>query len=303
MLNPKILFLSSSNFGAQVLQNLDGVNAEIILVTASDKSKGRGLNLEANAAKKMAIQLSHFERSEKAYKKIQIIEVANRQDVVEVLNKIDYGLALIAGFSFIIPAEVLNAPKNNLRHLVLHPSLLPDLRGASPIQTALLKGYQQTGICLFKIEAAVDSGEIIVCKKLAIDSGDNYQTLEKKMALAGAKIFQENYLAYLKGEVESKPQKGKVSFTKQIEKTDGLFDFKKDSVREIYNKFRAYYVWPGIYFEWNNKKIKITDLMSENDKLLIKKVLPEGKKEMDFKSFINGYHFPLDFGDKITYPD
>ena len=291
----RILFLSSSNFGAQVLQNLANLKTEIILVTSSDKSKGRGLKVAANSAKIVAQNLG-----------LKVIEVNDKTEVAKILQKKDYDLALIAGFSYIIPSDVLNSHKTSLKHLVLHPSLLPALRGASPIQFALLKGYKETGICLFKIEASVDSGDVIVCQKLAIDPNDNYQTLEIKLAMVGAEIFQKNYLAYLKGGIKAKSQKGKVSFTKQIEKIDGRINFKMSTAREIYNKFRAYYVWPGIYFELvtpsSIKKIKITDLAITGGKLEIKKVVPEGKKEMDFKAFLNGYCFPLDLTDKIRYP-
>ncbi|MDD3773786.1 MAG: methionyl-tRNA formyltransferase [Patescibacteria group bacterium] len=295
MTKPKLLFLSSSNFGAQVLQDLADLKADILLVTSEDKSKGRGLNLQPNSAKKIAQDLG-----------LEVVEVANKTEVAQILKQKDYDLALIAGFSYIIQADVLFAPKTKLKHLVLHPSLLPDLRGASPIQYALLKGYKKTGICLFEIEASVDSGDVIACENLAIDKNDNYKTLEIKLARQSAKLFKENYSDYLAGKIESKPQKGKVSFTKQIEKTDGRVNFKKETAREIFNKFRAFYIWPGIYFELNYpssiKTIKITDLALKNKKLLIKKVLPEGKKEMDFQSFLNGYNFPLDLQNKIIYP-
>lgn len=291
----KILFLSSSNFGAEVLQNLAALKAEIILVTAPDKSKGRGLDLSSNSAKKMAQRLG-----------LRIKEVVNKKGLIKILKKTYYDLVLVAGFSYIIPADCLISPKTGLKHLVLHPSLLPDLRGASPIQYALLKNYKKTGICLFEIETSVDSGDLIVCEKLDIESGDNYQTLEKKLAKLSAKIFRENYQKYLNGKLKGRPQKGKVSFTKKIEKSDGKINFKKDTMRQIYNKFRAFKVWPGIYFELKYprsiKTIKITDLAFKDNKLLIKKVIPEGKKEMDFKSFLNGYHFPLDLRDKIIYP-
>ena len=292
----RLLFLSSSNFGAQVLEAL-GKDwcRKVTLVTAPDKSQGRGLQKAGNPAKIVAQEFG-----------LKIIEVRNKSEVSAILKKEDYALAIVAGFSFIIPADSLISPKTGLKHLVLHPSLLPSLRGASPIQTALFKGLKKTGLCLFAIESSVDSGRVLVCEKLEIDQRDNYQTLEKKLAKLGAQLLKDNLIHYLFSKIKLTEQKGQPSFTKQIEKTDGKINFRINTARQIYNKFRAFYVWPGIYFELNTpssiKKIKITDLDLTRGKLKINKVVPEGKKEMDFKAFLNGYRFPLDFKNKIIYP-
>lgn len=297
----KILFLSSSNFGALILENLSqDLLDKIVLITSADKPKGRGLNFLENGAKTIAKRLN-----------LDILEINSKEDLVQILEKKDYDLAIVAGFSYIISADLLKSPKTHLKHLVVHPSLLPDLRGSSPIQSALLKGYQKTGVCLFAIEKSIDAGDILTCGQYFVENDDNYKTLEIALAKISAKLLKTNINTYLQGVAKLKKQIGEPTHTKQIEKSDGKIDFEIDRPKDIYNKFRAFYVWPGIYFELpvsskmsrgeNNKKIKITDLALKNGKLKIEKVLPEGKKQMDFKAFLNGYPFPLDLQNKIVY--
>jgi len=286
-----LYFLSSCRFGALVLKKLNLSGWKVVLVTKRDKPQGRGLKLKPNPAKIEAQKLG-----------LKIKAVKKKKELEKILLQPDYDLILVAGFSFILPKKVLIAPKTGLRALGLHPSLLPKYRGAAPIQFALWEGEKETGVDLFQLTEGMDEGDIVARKKIKILIKDNYLSLERKLAFWGAELVNKNLDRYIKGKIRPKAQKGKPTYTRFITKEDGDVDFSSDSPAEIWNKFRAFASWPGIYFQAGDKKIKITDLEYKNGRLLIKKVIPEGKKEIKFIEFLKGYSFPLDLKDKIIYP-
>ncbi len=286
-----LFFLSASRFGALVLRGLSLKGWDIVLITKKDKPQGRGLKPRPNPAKIQAQKVG-----------IGIKEVENKDALIALLQKPVYDLALVAGFSFILPETSLVAPKTHLRALGLHPSLLPKYRGPAPIQFALWKGECKTGIVLFQLTKGMDEGPIIAQKEVVISPQDNYLTLEKKLASKGAELVIENLDLYVQGKMKPFPQRGKVSYTRFLKKEDGKIDLSSFDPKEVWNRFRAFASWPGIYLEIQGKKVRIVDLQLKKGRLLIKKVIPEGKKEMSFAEFLRGYSFPLDLRDKIVYP-
>jgi len=286
----KFYFLSSSQFGAEVLKNLKpDLLKKITLITFKDRPAGRGLELKANPAKIEAQKLN-----------LKIKEIEGKNDAIKLLAKTNYDLAIVAGIALILPPETLICPKNKLKNIGLHPSLLPDLRGSSPIQTAILKGKNETGISLFQLEKKIDAGKIIIQRKLPIKNIDTAKVLEEKLARLGAEVLNLNIKFYLQKRLLAQPQKGKVTETHLFKKEEG--NMTKNSAKEIWQKFKAFCTWPGVYFKINGKIIKITDLELKEGKISIKKVIPEGKKEMTFKQFLTGYELPLDLKNKIVYP-
>jgi len=284
----KIYFLSSSSFGAIVLRNLSPkILKNLFLITLKDKPQGRGLKKLPNLAKKEAQEIG-----------IPILEIKNKKELANILKKKDYDLAIVGGFSLILPEEALVAKKTNLKNICLHPSLLPKFKGPSPIQTAILQEEKETGVSIFEIEKELDSGKILWQEKIKINNNDKYKELEEKLARLSANILNEKLNDYLDKKIKSRPQKGKASYTKLFKKTDGKI-LPTDTPKQIFQKFKAFYPWPGIYFETKGKRVKITELDYEKGKLIIKKVLPEGKREMSFGEFLNGYSLPLDLKEKI----
>lgn len=286
-----LYLLSSCRFGALVLKKLKLPDWKIVLITKRDKPQDRGLRLKPNPAKKEGQKLG-----------LEIKAVRRKEELIRILLQPNYDLALVAGFSFILPEKTLTAKKTGLRALGLHPSLLPKHRGAAPIQFALWKGDKETGVDLFQLTKKMDEGDIVARKKIKILPKDNYLTLERKLAYLGAELVNEKIDSYVRGKIKPQPQKGKPTYTRFITKEDGRVDFVLDSPQEIWNKYRSFFAWPGIYFETQGKKIKITKLEFKDERLLIRKVVPEGKKEMSFAEFLRGYSFPLDLKDKIIYP-
>lgn len=196
-----------------------------------------------------------------------------------------------------------------------HASLLPAYRGASPIHQTLLNGDHKTGITLQKINAQMDEGQILLQKEIPVREEETYPTLRKSLSLLSSLVASEFISLCKQGEIpEPSPQLGSPSYCKKITKEDGRIDFKKMSAREIYNRFRAYINWPGVFFTYHSKNIKIKSVFfddNENNHTLGKVIgldknvlkiqttkgvallgtlQPENKSEMSAKDFFHGYH-------------
>jgi len=303
----KIIFMGTSFFAKEILENLTKKIEVALVVTQPDKLAGRKKNLKPSEVKKMALK-----------KKLPLIQPRKLdQCFIKSIQEIKPDLILVASYGVIIPKKIIDSSEISTDFINIHPSLLPKLRGSAPIQTALLKNLKKTGLTIIKMDAGVDTGDIILQKELVINKKDTYPILEKKLL----KLTNDNLLRtlqkYLDKKIQSKPQNHRrASFTKIIKKQDGLISWNLEA-KDIYNKFRAYYLWPQIYTFWKNKKklkkiilteIKIADktnkefensfvyekegeilIQTQTGSLILKKIKPEGKKEMLIKDFINGY--------------
>jgi len=192
-------------------------------------------------------------------------------------------LFLVVAYGKIIPEEILNIPK--FGSINIHYSLLPKYRGASPVESAILNGDTETGITIQKMEYKLDSGAIITQEKIEIKSDEKAQELRSRLIKIGGELLVKSLPNFINGKIELIPQnENEVTFCKKIKKEDGLINLNDDPIKN-YNKFRAYATWPRTYFFENNKRIIITDAVLENNSFVIKKVIPEGKKETDWGKF------------------
>mgnify|MGYP001564598709 FL=1 len=203
---------------------------------------------------------------------------------------------LVVAYGKIIPEEILNMPK--LGSLNIHYSLLPKYRGASPVESAILSGETETGVTIQKMAFELDSGPIIAQEKTSILPDEKALDLRKRLIKQGGELLVKilsipSALQEIQGTspyvgggwVGVKQEESEATFCKKIKKEDGLIDLNEDPIKN-YNKFRAYAHWPRTFFFVNKKRIIITDAELKDGKFLIKKVLPEGKKEIKYEEFI-----------------
>ncbi|MFA5840768.1 MAG: methionyl-tRNA formyltransferase [Candidatus Paceibacterota bacterium] len=199
-------------------------------------------------------------------------------------DKSNIQLFLVVAYGKIIPENILNIPK--LGSINIHYSLLPKYRGASPVESAILNGDTETGITIQKMEYQMDSGPIISEEKVNIFPDEKAIELRKRLIKLGGDLLVKTLPVYINGDTEEIIQdEKKATFCKKIKKEDGLIDLKADAIKN-YNKFRAYAAWPRTFFFHNDKRIIITDATLENGQFIIKKVLPEGKKEIKYEDFL-----------------
>lgn len=297
----KIIFFCTSNVALPVLENLGREHQILAVVTAPDAKVGRKQEIKESPASVLAKEME--------LPVLKPEKVKNNPEFFKQLTDLGAEIFIVVSYGKILPSEIINLPK--LRTLNLHFSLLPKYRGASPIQFALLNGDKETGITIFVLDEKMDTGPIVAQETALIDADDNFITLSQKMAFQSAKLLSSILPGYADGSIKPSPQdETQASLTKIITKEDGKIDWGKPA-QGIYNQFRAFYPWPGIWTKWNGKIIKILDCVpgnftpkeeeigkvlengivvcGNNTALEIKSLQMEGKSETGILDFLNGY--------------
>jgi methionyl-tRNA formyltransferase len=307
----KIIYFGSSNFSKKILQTLIEAKIKpVLVITKPDAPKGRGLKLYQTQVAKLSQD-----------NKIKVIKPDNLGETrfLDEISKIKPNYLVVADYGKIIPNELLSMPK--ILPLGIHPSLLPLYRGPAPIERTLINGKTITGVTIFKLDKGIDTGPMILQKKIKIDSNDTYFTLSKKLANLGTEALIE-VLYQIKDNFPSmeKQDEKKATFAPKLSKQDGRINWENNA-EKIKNLIRATLNWPTAYTYYNNKILKIIEAENLEDKnkqnpatitkvdkngiyvaagsgiLKIKKVKPEGKNEMPAWSFVCGYK--IKEGDKF----
>lgn len=266
-----------------------------LVITSPNKKVGRGLNLQENIIASWCQNKNIKVWQPESLKEINIKD--------SPLNIADLDLSIVASYPKILKKEILDLPK--YKTLNIHPSLLPMYRGPSPIQTALLNGDSKTGVSIIQLDEEIDHGPILIQKEIDIFKEETNEKLERRCGQEGGELLIQILEPYLEGSLKLKEQNHKeATFTRKFNKEDGYIVLE-EKANILFNKFRALLPHSPIYFNIKHKtkneervlKIKITELdfslYEEKDSLLakdiIKKVIPEGKKEMLFVDFKRGY--------------
>ncbi|KKU52010.1 MAG: methionyl-tRNA formyltransferase [Candidatus Ryanbacteria bacterium RIFCSPHIGHO2_12_FULL_47_12b] len=220
-------------------------------------------------------------------------------------------LFVIASFGKILPSNILALPLRGT--LNVHPSLLPQYRGPSPIQTAILAGDSKTGVTIMLTDTQVDHGPILAQRELTIEPNDTFLTLGDKLAKIGGNLLAEIILPWVAGKLQTHEQDhARATFTKLVKKENGKINWH-DRTENINRSIRAYTPWPSAWTQLNDKHVKILkattkietqrtlgpgELMLEHNNLLvgcgdgiliIDSIQPEGKSIMSGSAFAHGY--------------
>jgi methionyl-tRNA formyltransferase len=243
----KIIFFGSSVFAVPALEKLKEKKEEVVLVvTRPDRKKGRSLKIGSTPVKEKAEELG-----------IEIFQPGqiNSEESAAFLKKFNADLFVTASFGQIMSKTILALPKQYC--LNIHASLLPEYRGASPINRVIADGKKETGVTIMRMNEKMDEGDIILKGIVPVDEQDDAVTLLKKLSRKGADILSEVIRVIKDGRVEFIPQDhDKATYAPKLKKEDGLICWN-DSAYEIYNKIRAYVPWPCCYTHWNAKILKI----------------------------------------------
>ncbi|MDO8659475.1 MAG: methionyl-tRNA formyltransferase [Candidatus Parcubacteria bacterium] len=268
------VFLGTPDLAVYVLEELSKADyLPSIVITASDMKVGRGNIFIAPPVKKWA-NVHHIPT-------LQPDKI--NEEFLNILRKEKYDIFILAAYGKILPKELIDMPKHGI--LNVHPSLLPRLRGPSPIRSAILNNERETGTSIIVLDEKMDHGKIVAQESIEIKDWPPFlPDLEEKLFRMGGKLLTKILQDYVSGKITPKIQdENKVTFCKKIKKEDGLIDILKDRAQEIWVKYRALYGWPGIYFMQNGKRIKITDADFQDGEFVIKKVIPENGKEIEYK--------------------
>ena len=239
----RIIFMGTPDFAAVVLRGLIDAGHEIAaVVTQPDKQKGRGKHIQYSPVKEVA--LSH------EIPVLQPLRVKSDKEFYEELKSLKPDISVVAAFGQILPEEVLEVPKYG--SVNVHASLLPELRGASPIQHAILQGNEETGVTIMQMGPGLDTGDMISKVKVKIGSM-NYEELHDALAEAGTELLLKTLEDIESGKAEfEKQDDSKSSYAPMISKQDGHLDFIR-SPEELIYKMRAFDPWPGAFAIYNDK--------------------------------------------------
>ena len=210
---------------------------------------------------------------------------------MDKLKEAKADIFIVASFGKILPKDVIYMPE--YKTLNVHPSLLPRLRGPSPIQSTILFN-EQPGVSIMRMDEEMDHGPLLAEKSIDISPWpDKYDVVEEKLGHAGGELLAEVLPRWINRDVEEKVQnESGATYTKMIKKEDGLLDLTADPETNL-RKILAYHTWPGAYYFHERKdgkkiRIRVTDAELENCELKILTVIPEGKKEMNYADFLRG---------------
>jgi methionyl-tRNA formyltransferase len=206
------------------------------VVTQPDRPKGRELKLQPSPVKELALQ---------ANLPVLQPERARDETFLVALRDLRPDLVVVAAYGQILPRSVLDLPRFGC--LNVHTSLLPRYRGAAPIQWAILNGDPETGVTIMKMDAGLDTGNILTQATTPIHPEDTSETLHGRLAALGAELLVRTIPDYVAGKVVSRPQPTEgVSHAPKIKKQDGHVDWSQPA-RSIWNRVRGLVPWPGAF--------------------------------------------------------
>jgi methionyl-tRNA formyltransferase len=257
-----------------------------LVVTKPDAPQGRHMHIQAPHIKTWC-EMNNIS----TFQPESLKELGNDSP----LHEEKYDVFIVASYGKIIPDELLALPTHGV--LNVHPSLLPEYRGASPIESALLDGKLTTGVSIIKLDNEMDHGPILVQSAFAIPAAATSGTLEVECGLLGGTLLLQVLESYIAGNLTPKEQDhSRATLCKKIEKELGEIKLT-DQASDIQRKYRALTPWPGLYFfikhDSKTIRVKVNEVeLSGNYSLAnecILKVTPEGKHQISWEDFTRGY--------------
>jgi methionyl-tRNA formyltransferase len=306
-----LVFCGTPRFAVPTLDRLVEAGFRVqLVVTQPDRPKGRGLELVPSPVKQRATQV-----------RLPIIQpesIKNNDSFRAQLTALKPDAIIVVGYGRIIPQWMLDLPP--LGNINLHASLLPKYRGAAPIQWAIANGETVTGVTTMKIDAGLDTGDILLQEEIPIAFDDTAETLAPKLAAVGAHLTVRTLHGLQNGSVHPRQQDhSQATLASILKKEDGLIDFSRPGT-EIRNRMRGFQPWPGAYTNYRGKKMQVwnaavleralpsAELVVEGDRLFVGcghgtaiellELQVEGKKRTSAADFLRGYR-PLP-GEKLS---
>lgn len=298
-----LVFCGTPRFAVPTLEKLvETAFAVRLVVTQPDKPRGRGLELAPSPVKQTALDLG--------LPVVQPDKLKHNEEFRAQLAALSPDAIVVVGYGRIIPQWMIDLPP--LGNINLHASLLPKYRGAAPIQWAIACGETVTGVTTMRIDAGLDTGDILLQKAVPIAPTDSAEDMAPRLAAIGAGLMVESLYGLHAGTIHPQPQdNSKATLAPILKKEDGRIDFHL-TAPQICNRLRGFQPWPGTFTSFRGKNLHVWDvrpvertvpqgeLLVEGDRLLVGcggasalellEVQPEGKKRLAARDFVHGYH-------------
>lgn len=243
----KVVFMGSPEFSVPTLEALIA-SPEIevcAVVTQPDKPAGRGRRLVAPPVKTCA--LAH---GIDVYQPVKL----KTQEMFDALSAYAPDFFVTIAYGKILRQAFLDIPK--IAPLNLHASILPKLRGAAPVQWAIIRGEKETGVCLMKMDAGMDTGPVYACQSTPIHPNETPQTLFKRLSEISAEILMAHIMDIASGKCLPKPQNGEPTTAPMMDKSIGAIDFDHDA-QSLDNLCRGISQWPTAFVRFRDKRLSI----------------------------------------------
>jgi methionyl-tRNA formyltransferase len=309
-----LVFCGTPRFAVPTLEKLAEAGHSVpLVVTQPDRPRGRGMDVAVSPVKEAATRLG--------IAVLQPSTIRNNDEFRSQLAAIRPDAIIVVGYGRIIPQWMIDLPR--LGNLNLHASLLPKYRGAAPIQWAIANGESVTGVTTMRIDAGLDTGDILMQREIAIGLEDTAETLGPKLASIGADLMVETLRELETGQVRPTPQDhAQATLAPILNKEDGRMDFSR-SATHLFNRLRGFQPWPGAFTTFKGKTLQVHraqprqhaakltpgEVAVEGTRLLVGcgegfgkdkdknagaaleliEIQVEGKRRMSAQEFINGY--------------
>jgi methionyl-tRNA formyltransferase len=309
MLN--LIFCGTPPFAVPTLEKLVASGFRVkLVVTQPDRPSGRGMAVVASPVKRAALALD--------LPVAQPDKIKNNDELRGQLQQLAPEAIIVVGYGRIIPQWMIDLPL--LGNINLHASLLPKYRGAAPIQWAIAMGEEMTGVTTMRINAGLDTGDLLQQVEEHIAPADTALTLAPRLAQAGAELMITTLVGLNSGTITPRPQDdAQATLAPILKREDGQIDFAR-SATDAWNRLRGFQPWPGAFTRFRGKTLHIHSavpapnaigvgparLGTQHDRLLmgfacgtaleIHELQMEGKKRMSAHDFVNGYRPKSDEG-------
>ena len=296
----KVLFMGTPDFAVACLKGLIDANYEVCAVfTQPDKPRGRKMVMTPPDVKVYAQELD-----------LPVYQPTTLKDgeALEIIKGYEPDVIVVAAYGKILPKSIIDYPKYGCVNV--HGSILPKYRGAAPIQWSVINGDKETGVTTMQMNEGLDTGDMLLIEKMPIAIDDTAESVFDKLSVMGGEIIVKTLELLEKGEITPvKQDESLSSYAPMLDKSISEIDFAKDALT-VHNLIRGLYSWPIAQTTFKGKKLKIyKSALSElsgkvgevvslepltiacGDKSVeILELQLEGKKRMDYKSFLLGHH-------------
>jgi len=301
-----LVFCGTPSFAVPTLEKLVEAGHSVpLVVTQPDRPRGRGMELSVSPVKNAALRLGTAV--------VQPATIKNNAEFRDQLAAIAPDAIIVVAYGRIIPQWMIDLPR--LGNLNLHASLLPKYRGAAPIQWAIANGESVTGVTTMRIDAGLDTGDILMQREIPIGTEDTSETLGPRLAAIGADLMVETLRGLDNGQIRPIPQDhSQATLAPILKKEDGRMDFAR-SAKDLFNRLRGFQPWPGAFTTFKGKTLQVHraqpaqrtvkttpgEIAVEGTRLFVGcglhadttlellEIQLEGKRRMTAQEFINGY--------------
>lgn len=300
----RVIFMGTPDFAVPTLEALEKEHEVSLVISQEDKQRGRGKKMMPPPVKAKALELGLD-----VYQPKDI----NSKESIERIKQADPDIIVVVAYGQILSEEILNLPK--YKCLNVHASLLPKYRGAAPLNWVVINGEEKTGVTIMEMSKGLDTGDMLSKCELIIDRDMTAGEVHDHLMEDGSDLLIKTLRDLEQGRVDKEPQDHDEStYAPMMDKKLGEIDWSK-SAEDIRNLVRGTFPWPGAYFKYDDKNVKLLEaevtkgkideeagkvievskdeiiINTGKDALVLKKIQFPGKKAVSVEDYLRGNEF------------